>query len=268
MIRRGLAAVLTAMLLAAVLALPGSAAVLNVDGTNYYQQFQARLEGGTTYVSLRMAANVLAPQAQVRWSGGAAWVEGDGVTVRAVPGDNYIQANDRALYVPKGVRLENGRVMVPIRAVAEALGGRVTWSRGEGTTLYVGDGRPGEAPYTQEELYWMSRIISAESRGEPMEGKLAVGTVVLNRVASPQFPDSIYEVIFDDKWGVQFTPTANGAIYLEPTRESVLAAKLCLEGARMAGESLYFLNPDTAANHWVMENREFVATIGRHWFYR
>ena len=114
----------------------------------------------------------------------------------------------------------------------------------------------------------MSRIISAESRGEPLAGKLAVGTVVLNRVASSQFPDTIYGVIFDDKWGVQFTPTANGTIYQEPTAESVLAAKLCLDGAREAGDSLYFLAPKIATNHWVMENRELVAIIGNHWFYR
>lgn len=114
----------------------------------------------------------------------------------------------------------------------------------------------------------MSRIISAESRGEPLLGKIAVGTVVLNRVASKEFPNTIYDVIFDRKWGVQFQPTANGTIHNEPTAESVLAAKLVLEGARAAGDSLYFLAPDLTQNHWIMNNRDHVATIGCHWFYR
>ena len=113
----------------------------------------------------------------------------------------------------------------------------------------------------------MSRIISAESRGEPMLGKLAVGTVVLNRVRSDEFPNTVREVIFDRKWGVQFTPVANGTVYDEPTQESLLAAKLVLDGARAAGNSLYFIAPELTDNHWTMENRPYVPTIGCHWFY-
>ena len=135
-------------------------------------------------------------------------------------------------------------------------------------TLTPGSGRPAAAPYTEDDLYWMAHIISAESQGEPLLGKLAVGTVVLNRVASEEFPNTIYDVIFDRQWGVQFTPVANGTVYNEPTEESVLAAKLVLDGARAAGDSLYFLAPDLTNNHWIMENQTYVTTIGCHWFYR
>ena len=95
-----------------------------------------------------------------------------------------------------------------------------------------------------------------------------MGTVVLNRVASREFPDTIYDVIFDRKWGIQFEPVANGTVYHEPTLESVLAAKLVLDGARAAGDSLYFIAPELTTNHWTMENQDFVVTIGCHWFYR
>ena len=260
--------------LAAVLllgaALPARAVdVLSVEGRNVWSEARARLVGGgTTYVSLRTVAGLLAPEAGVSWEDGAAWVRGDGLTLRAKPGDTWLTVNDRALYIPGGVLLENGRTLVPIRVLAEALGGTVGWSREKGITLTVGSGRPAAPAYTPDELYWMSRIISAESRGEPLMGKLAVGTVVLNRVASSEFPNSIYDVIFDTKWGVQFQPVANGTVYNEPTAESVLAAKLVLDGARAAGDSLYFLAPDLTSNHWTMENREFVVTIGCHWFYR
>ena len=91
--------------------------------------------------------------------------------------------------------------------------------------------------------------------------------MVLNRVASAEFPDSIYGVIFDDRWGGQFEPVRNGSIYQEPTEESVLAAKLVLEGASVAGNSLYFLSPSLTSNHWIMNNRPYVMTIGCHWFY-
>ena len=197
--------------------------------------------GRTTYVSLRTVAGLLAPEAEVSWEGGAAWVRGDGLTLSARPGDVWLTVNDRALYIPDGVLLENGRTLVPVRVLAEALGGTVDW---------------------------MSRIISAESQGEPLLGKIAVGTVVLNRVASREFPDTIYDVIFDRKWGIQFEPVANGTVYHEPTLESVLAAKLVLDGARAAGDSLYFIAPELTTNHWTMENQDFVVTIGCHWFYR
>ena len=262
------AALAAVLLLSAVLPV-WAVEALWVEGQNVWSEASARLVGGgTTYVGLRTVAGLLAPEAQVSWEDEVAWVRGDSLCLRARPGDTWLTINDRALYIPGGVLLENGRTLVPIRVLAEALGGAVDWSPEEGVTLTVGSGRPNPPAYTQDELDWMSRIISAESRGEPLLGKLAVGTVVLNRVASSEFPDSIYDVIFDTKWGIQFQPVANGTVYNEPTAESVLAAKLVLDGARVAGDSLYFLAPDLTDNHWTMENREFVVTIGCHWFYR
>ena len=252
-------------------AAPRASAVENlwVEGQNIWSEANTRIVGeGTAYVSMRTVTELLAPEAVLSWEKGVAWARGDGVTLRARPGDVWLTVNDRALYVPDGVQLENGRTMVPLRVLAEALGGSAGWSREEGITLTVGSGRPAAPAYREDELYWMSRIISAESRGEPLLGKLAVGTVVLNRVACGEFPDTIYDVIFDTKWGVQFQPVANGSVYYEPTEESVLAAKLVLDGARAAGDSLFFLAPDLTDNHWTMENREFVETIGGHWFYR
>ena len=265
---------LIAAALAAALTLPAvrpvsAAEVLSVGGRNVWSEASTRIVGeGTAYVSLRTAAGLLAPKAAVSWENGTAWVRGDGLTLSAKPGDLWLTVNDRALYIPNGVLLENGRILVPLRVLAETLGGSVDWSREGGITLIVGSGRAAAPAYTADELYWLSRIISAESRGEPLLGKIAVGTVVLNRVTSDEFPNSIRDVIFDTKWGIQFQPVANGTVYNEPTAESVLAAKLVLDGARAAGDSLFFLAPDLTSNHWTMENREFVVTIGSHWFYR
>ena len=119
----------------------------------------------------------------------------------------------------------------------------------------------------EESTEILCRIVEAEAGNEDEKGRMLVANVVLNRVASREFPNNIHDVIFDTKWGVQFQPVANGTVYHEPTQESVLAAKLVLEGARAAGDSLYFLAPDLTNNHWIMENREFVVTIGCHWFY-
>lgn len=260
--------ILAGLALAAALTLPASASALRVNGQDLWARAKAQVVENTTYVSLRTVAGVLAPNAAVTWEGGAAHVRDSGLDLTAVPGEKWLTVNGRALYAPLGVRAESGTVLVPVRALAAALGGTAEWSAADGVTLTPGSGTPGPAPYTAEDLYWMSRIISAESRGEPLLGKLAVGTVVLNRVASAEFPDSVHDVIFDTQWGVQFTPVANGTVYDEPTPESLLAAKLVLDGARAAGDSLYFLAPELTNNHWIMENQTYVTTIGCHWFYR
>ena len=97
-----------------------------------------------------------------------------------------------------------------------------------------------------------------------MDGKLAVGTVIMNRVDSPRFPNTIYEVVCAPN---QFTPVQNGAIYREPNAESVIAAKLILEGVRVGGNSLYFVNPSISPNSWAQRNRPYVTTIGAHAFF-
>lgn len=241
---------------------------LKVDGVDMTNG--TKVYNCTTYVPLRAVSTALCPGANVYWEKDSAYVKTSSLNLSARPGDSYIQANGRMIYVPDGVRLENGVTLVPIRALAKATGASVDWNNAaQCATVKKGSGTilSGTSFYDEDELYWMSHIISAESQGEPLLGKIAVGNVVLNRVASPDYPDTIYNVIFDKKWGVQFEPTINGTIYDEPTKESVLAAKLCLDGASAAGNSLYFLNADIAASLWITKNCKYVTTIGNHQFY-
>lgn len=259
---------IVAGVLTAALTLPATALNLRVDGADQTAAARAVLVGDTTYVSLRSVAAMLSSDAHVSWSDGVARVQTRNLNLTARPGDCYIQANGRCFYAPEGVKLENGVTMVPLRALALAMGGAVDWESASRTAVLTpGSGVPAAATYSEEDLYWLSRIISAESKGEPFKGKLAVGTVVLNRVASSDFPNTVKGVIFDSRWGGQFEPVSNGTVYDEPTADSVAAAKLCLEGVRQAGNSLYFLAPNLTNNHWIMENRDYVTTIGNHWFY-
>ena len=259
--------VLTLGLMAA--AIPAADAIdLQVNGAQV--EVTAQVRDNTTYVALRQMSQLLWPGAQVDWRDGQAVVQAEGLDLTARPGDLYLQANGRALYIAGGVRVENGTTLVPVRVLAQALGAQVDWDPATGlVTVESGEELIASADehYDEESLYWLSRIISAESRGEPLLGKIAVGNVVLNRVAHQEFPDSIYDVIFDDRWGGQFEPVRNGTVYDEPTEESVLAAKLCLDGAVAVERGLYFIAPDKATNFWTMENRPYITTIGCHWFY-
>ena len=226
----------------------------------------SRVIGGSTYVPLvDFAAAIGDPS--VSWDGTRATVTAGGVTIVAAPGECYFSAGERCLYVPQGVKLVEGRTMVPVTSLASVYGLGVAWE-GETATVRLTSGE-GEifSGYDADDLYWLSRIISAESRGEPLQGQIAVGNVVLNRVASPQFPDSIQGVVFDTTYGLQFEPVGNGTIYQEPTQSAVVAAKLALEGANVVGGCLYFYNPSLSQSTWFDANRVYYTTIGGHAFY-
>ena len=191
--------------------------------------------------------------------------ETDRFTLAVPVGQRYVAVDGQRHTISAPNLIRNGRTYVPLRAVAELLGAKVTFTSWS-APVKVTTGESGD--YSQEDLYWLSRIISAESQGEPLAGQIAVGNVVLNRTESGQFPDTVKEVVFDSQYAVQFTPVANGTIYQEPAASSVLAAKLCLEGAEVAGDSLYFFAPAVSAGSWITQNRTYYAAIGSHHFYR
>jgi len=124
-----------------------------------------------------------------------------------------------------------------------------------------------ETVHSNDDLHWLSKIVHAESCGESYEGKLAVANCVLNRVKSDEYPDSIKDVIFDTKYGVQYQPTVNGSIHQTPDDNCTSAAKEALGGNNPIGDCLFFFNPATANNFWISQNREFYTAIGNHHFY-
>lgn len=124
-----------------------------------------------------------------------------------------------------------------------------------------------DSAYDYEDLYWLSRVISAEAKGESFTGQIGVGTVVLNRVRSKEFPNTVKGVVFDRKYGTQFTPVANGTIYDAPTASAVVAAKMCLDGYTLSNSVLYFVNPRIASSSWIQNNRKYAFRIGNHDFY-
>ena len=118
----------------------------------------------------------------------------------------------------------------------------------------------------EDDLYWLSRIISAEAKGESIEGQIAVGNVVLNRMKNGEFPDTLKGVIFQKN---QFSPVSNGMIYDEPTSESVESAKKVLVGEKVVGDDvLFFYNPNVVGSSSWIWSREVVDTIGNHNFAR
>lgn len=240
-----------------------------IDGERY--SGATLLISGTTFVGIREFTD-LAEDATVEWvqSQSAAYVTNPRVAVRAINGKEYIMSNGRYFWGREKNFIVDGTMYVPLRAICSSFGMSVSWDAEEfAAHVTRGSGNVTEWHefYDEDEVYWLSKIIEAESRGESMTGKIAVGNVVLNRVRSDEFPDTIYSVIFDRKFGVQFSPVADGSIHLPPSEDSVIAAKICLEGYTVSDSVLYFINAASAQDFWVTYNRPYVTTIGNHDFY-
>lgn len=232
----------------------------------------AYLIDSTTYVPLRAFCDSV-DECEISWDSysGTAIAENDGIYLTARPGKRYISVNGRYFYTARDVLNIDGRVYVPIRPMAKAFSLDLEWdSENRSVRLYTTGKRTKWASevYNEDDVYWLSRIINAEAGNQPFLGKMAVGNVVLNRVRSSQYPNSIYGVIFDRKHGIQFSPIANGTIYNTPNAESIIAAKICLEGYSLSSTALYFLNPRIASSFWIVRNCTYEFSIGGHDFYR
>lgn len=119
---------------------------------------------------------------------------------------------------------------------------------------------------SREDLLLLARLIHAEARGESFEGQIAVGAVILNRVASPYFPKTIREVVYQKNSRVyQFSPVGDGSINLEPDEKAVQAAVQALQGKDPTGGALFFYNPDISRDKWI-RTLPVITKIGNHVF--
>jgi len=114
------------------------------------------------------------------------------------------------------------------------------------------------------DIQLMARAINGEARGEPYEGQVAVGAVILNRVKNSQFPNSIAGVIYQ---AGAFTAVADGQINAPISEGSTVykAAQDAMNGWDPTGGCIYYFNPATATNKWIW-SRPLVKTIGKHRF--
>ncbi len=193
-----------------------------------------------------------------------------GMTLIIESGALYIWANGHYFYTVEAVQNWGGSLYVPIRPLARAFNATLVWNNSlRAVELKSSKGSPAVAwaNYNEDDLYWLARIISAESRGEPLKGQIAVGNVVLNRVRHASYPNTIYGVIFDRKHGTQFSPVSFGTIYDKPSESAIIAAKICLEGYSISNTALFFMNPRIATSNWISKNRPYAFTIGNHDFY-
>ena len=116
--------------------------------------------------------------------------------------------------------------------------------------------------YSSQDVYLLAKCIHAEARGEPYMGQVAVGAVVLNRVKSSSFPNTISGVIYQP---YAFTAVIDGQMNLEPNDTAYNAARDAMNGWDPTNGCIYYYNPATATSSWIW-SRKVMITIGKHNF--
>ena len=179
---------------------------------------------------------------------------------------NYIIVNDRCILLTSDAKFNEDEIYLTIQDMSKIFNFDYIATSAEVSIFSSFEMlEHGSTFYDEIDLYWLSRIISAEARGESLIGKLAVGTVVMNRKEAPHYLDSIKGVIFDPG---QFSPASGNAIYKTPTEESIVAAKIVLEGYRLNNNILYFctLSHFDASKLKNFKDTEYTVIIGNHVF--
>lgn len=184
---------------------------------------------------------------------------------RVVKGDSLWELGEKNGISVDDIKQENNRLhnviytgeilQIPVQPKKEA----IQSSESENKTKDV---EKSAESVTNKEKDLLARLVQAEAKGESYEGKVAVATVVLNRVDSPHFPDTITQVI---KQKGAFTPVQNGQIKKPASAEAKKAVDEALTRNDHLQNSIYFYNPDTATDNWI-RSRDVIKTIGNHVF--
>ena len=120
----------------------------------------------------------------------------------------------------------------------------------------------GYGPYTESEFNLLARIISAEARGEPYEGQVAVGAVIMNRIAHPSFPNTLSGVIYQPQ---AFSCLYDGGINAPVADSAYKAAREAINGSDPSSGAIYYYNPIKSTSEWIF-SRQVVTVIGSHRF--
>lgn len=119
---------------------------------------------------------------------------------------------------------------------------------------------------TESDIYLMSQIVYAESKGEPYEGKVAVASVILNRLIDPTFPNTIEAVI---KQANAFSCVHNGSINVVPNEASRKAVIDAIKGSDPTASAVFFYNPEISTCTWMKNvEKKNIKTIGHHVFFQ
>jgi hypothetical protein len=229
------------------------------------------IESGLTYLPIRFFVQALGakdiiwqPEQQM-----AVITTADNQVLRLSAGESTASIDEEPINFGKALPFHSGRLFVPISELKDYLGFSIAY---DPQTIHVSIEKSGivinpeliAAPIDEETWLWLARIVEVEAMGQPMENKIAVANVVLNRVGSDDFPDTVYDVIFQIDVHTQFPPAyKDGFREIVPSDASMQAAKAALQGVNNIEDCLFFNNRPFSG----MQNRLYKVLNGEY-FYR
>ncbi|MBR4910564.1 MAG: spore cortex-lytic enzyme [Clostridia bacterium] len=170
---------------------------------------------------------------------------------------------NKGYYTGKVDGIFGSKTLAAVKSFQKANGLTVDGIVGPKTLKALGiSGSSSSAGYSSNDYNLLARIISAESRGEPYLGQVAVGAVILNRVEHPSFPDTISGVIYQNG---AFSCLNDGQFYQAVSSSAYNAARDALNGLDPSGGAIYYYNPKTATSTWI-RSRPVITAIGNHVF--
>lgn len=235
--------------------------------------------------------NVLA-SAQVYWANNGSNVKGttacgESFTLLAQPGSQTMYVNGQSIYIPNGIKILNGYTMAPIEQLANVfsgsqvgydwnlnvyvvttgayLAGSASAGAAQTTTVQTvqATAAAGSGYYDPQALDLIARVINAEAGSMSMEGKVSVGNVIMNRVASSEFPNTVYGVLYQPN---QFTVVNYASFQRTPSAESIAAAKQAMDGVNYVPGAMFY--NVQGLNTWASRNRPYLTTFAGHDFYK
>ncbi|RXT08123.1 stalk domain-containing protein [Ammoniphilus sp. CFH 90114] len=214
------------------------------------------ITNGTTMVPLRFIVESLG--AQVSWDSQSQTVSliRDDTTMKLTINQLEAEINGQAKPLRQAPLIHENRTYVPLRFIGEELQQDVEWEPSQ-SIVFISDDQQ------ESDIYWLAKLVEAESSSEPYQGKVAVAAVVLNRTQSAYFPKTIKSVIFESS---QFTPVKTKRIFgLKPEEDTIRAVREALSGVDPTYGALYFFNPNKTNNRF-LHSRSITMTIGNHRF--
>jgi N-acetylmuramoyl-L-alanine amidase len=222
--------------------------VMKLNGKEYLLDTPPFIREGRTYLPIRHVAELL--HMQVGWDPQQGIVNFSTVPVYTSEADDTIHTiaekyNKQADWLMERNGLQNEQLEAG-QAVKVVIPGIISEKQ------------------NSEELYLLAKIIFAEAGYESIEGQVAVGNVIMNRMKDPRFPSTIREVIYQPR---QFTPAHNGSLEaVVPSESSIWAAQQALTGKNYVSDALYFFNPQRQSSNAFFQGLDVIVDIGNHRF--
>lgn len=222
---------------------------VKINGQVIFTDTNPYIKQHRTFVPVRFVAEAFGMNVNWNQDEKKVIIEDESTLVELWLDRNLIAVNGKDIIMDVNTEGKDGRILVPVRHFAEAMGFSVEWDNMTysvvlnkeeaiipATVVY-------SRPYTDDDIVWLSRIIHAEGKNLGIDAKVAIANVILNRVKSSDYPDTVYDVIFDTRFSVQFPPAHKPEFKaLVPENSCVIAAKMALEGINNVDRCLYFNN--------------------------